>query len=69
MSPGQTYEDLGLNLEAGSQHDRPFIGPAQDYDLVSAMSFGLLTTRYRLWLSAHWPSADPLSEQGELRRH
>lgn len=29
MNPGQTYEDLGLNLEAGSQHDRAFIGPAQ----------------------------------------
>ncbi|MBT4097695.1 MAG: hypothetical protein HOM68_24545 [Gemmatimonadetes bacterium] len=44
MNPGQTYEDLGLHLAPGSQHYRAFIGPAEDYDLVSAMSFGLLTT-------------------------
>lgn len=44
MNTGQTHEDLGLNLAVGSQHYRAFIGPAQDYDLISAMSFGLLTT-------------------------
>lgn len=44
MTTGQTHEDLGLNLAVGSQHYRAFIGPSQDYDLVSAMSFGLLTT-------------------------
>lgn len=44
MTTVQTHEDLGLDLAAGSQHYRAFIGPAQDYDLVSAMSFGLLTT-------------------------
>lgn len=40
----QTPEDLGLGLAPGSEHYRAFIGPAQDYDLVAAMTFGLMTT-------------------------
>ena len=41
---GHQAEDLGLGLAPGSAHYRAFVGPPQDYDLVSAMSFGLLTT-------------------------
>ena len=44
MDTGHTLEDLGVGLAAGSRHYRAFVGPAQDYDLVSAMTFGLLTT-------------------------
>lgn len=35
---------LGLGLHAGDAHYRAYVGPPQDYDLVSAMSFNLLTT-------------------------
>jgi cyclopropane fatty-acyl-phospholipid synthase-like methyltransferase len=37
-------ENLGLGLSAGDKHYRAYIGPPEDYDLVSAMTFGLLTT-------------------------
>ena len=40
---GHPVEDLGFGLPPGSPHYRAFVGPPQDYDLVSAMSFGLLT--------------------------
>lgn len=36
-------EDLGEGLEPGADHYRAFVGPPEDYDLVSAMTFGLLT--------------------------
>lgn len=36
-------EDLGLGRPAGDQHYRAYVGPPQNYDLISAMSFGLLT--------------------------
>ncbi|MBA6414282.1 class I SAM-dependent methyltransferase [Parahaliea sp. F7430] len=34
---------LGLNRHPGDHHYRAFVGPSVDYDLVSAMAFGLLT--------------------------
>jgi len=34
---------LGLDRQAGDRHYRAYVGPPQDYDLVAAMSFGLLT--------------------------
>ena len=36
-------EDLGLALRPGDSHYRAFVGPPVDYDLVAAMTFGLLT--------------------------
>ncbi len=36
-------DDLGERLEPGAAHYRAFVGPPEDYDLVSAMTFGLLT--------------------------
>lgn len=37
-------ESLGLANRPGDAHYRAFVGPPADYDLVAAMSFGLLTT-------------------------
>jgi hypothetical protein len=37
-------ESLGLGLRPGAKHYRAYIGPPEDYDLVAAMSFNLLTT-------------------------
>lgn len=34
---------LGLDLKPGDNHYRAYIGPPQDYDLISAMVFNLLT--------------------------
>lgn len=34
---------LALDLNAGDDHYRAYVGPPQDYDLVSAMVFNLLT--------------------------
>lgn len=36
-------ESLGLGIAPGGNHYRAFVGPPEDYDLVSAMSFNLLT--------------------------
>jgi len=36
-------ESLGLGIAPGGDHYRAFVGPPEDYDLVSAMSFTLLT--------------------------
>lgn len=36
-------ESLGLGLPPGGNHYRAFVGPPEDYDLVSAMTFNLLT--------------------------
>lgn len=36
-------EDFGVGLAPGSPHYRAYVGPPEDYDLVAAMSFGLLT--------------------------
>jgi cyclopropane fatty-acyl-phospholipid synthase-like methyltransferase len=35
--------DLGLGLNPGDLHYRAYVGPPEDYDLVAAMTFGLLT--------------------------
>jgi cyclopropane fatty-acyl-phospholipid synthase-like methyltransferase len=35
---------LGLGLRPGDEHYRAYIGPPEDYDLVSAMVFNLLTS-------------------------
>lgn len=35
---------LGLGLKPGDLHYRAYVGPPQDYDLIAAMTFGLLTT-------------------------
>ena len=35
---------LGLDLNAGDEHYRAYVGPPADYDLVSAMVFNLLTS-------------------------
>ena len=35
---------LGLGLNPGDAHYRAYIGPPEDYDLVAAMCFGLLTS-------------------------
>lgn len=37
------HEDLGVGLPAGSTHYRAYVGPPEDYDIIAAMSFGLLT--------------------------
>lgn len=37
-------ESHGLDLPAGSNHYRAYVGPPRDYDLVSAMVFNLLTS-------------------------
>lgn len=37
-------EDLGLGLKPGDPHYRAYIGPPEDYDLIAAMTFNLLTT-------------------------
>jgi cyclopropane fatty-acyl-phospholipid synthase-like methyltransferase len=36
-------DELGLGLAPGDAHYRAFVGPPEDYDLVAAMTFGLLT--------------------------
>jgi hypothetical protein len=35
---------LGVGLNPGDPHYRAFVGPPEDYDLVAAMCFGLLTS-------------------------
>src|SRR5438067_7845268 len=37
-------EDLGLGLKPGDSHYRAYVGPPEDYDLIAAMTFNLLTT-------------------------
>lgn len=37
-------EDLGLGLKPGDTQYRAYVGPPEDYDLVAAMAFNLLTT-------------------------
>lgn len=37
-------ESLGLGLRPGDPHYRAFVGPPDDYDLVAAMTFNLITT-------------------------
>ena len=37
-------EDLGLGLKPGDLQYRAYVGPPEDYDLIAAMTFNLLTT-------------------------
>lgn len=37
-------EDLGLDLKPGDPQYRAYVGPPEDYDLIAAMAFNLLTT-------------------------
>jgi SAM-dependent methyltransferase len=37
-------ENLGVGLKPGDPHYRAYVGPPQDYDLIGAMTFNLLTT-------------------------
>jgi len=37
-------EDLGVGLKPGDPHYRAYVGPPEDYDLIAAMTFNLLTT-------------------------
>jgi SAM-dependent methyltransferase len=44
VEPAETPDvDLGEAFALGAIHYRAFVGPPEDYDLVSAMTFGLLT--------------------------
>ena len=36
-------EDLGRGLRPGAAHYRAFVGPPEDYDLIAALQFNLLT--------------------------
>ena len=40
----QSNETLGLGLRAGDSHYRAYVGPPDNYDLIAAMTFNLLTT-------------------------
>jgi cyclopropane fatty-acyl-phospholipid synthase-like methyltransferase len=42
--PKDASDNLGLDLRPGATHYRAYVGPPVDYDLVAAMSLGLLTT-------------------------
>jgi SAM-dependent methyltransferase len=37
-------ESLGLGLKPGDSHYRAYVGPPEDFDLIAAMTFNLLTT-------------------------
>ena len=37
-------DNLGLGLKPGDRHYRAYVGPPEDYDLIAAMTFNLLTT-------------------------
>jgi cyclopropane fatty-acyl-phospholipid synthase-like methyltransferase len=37
-------ESLGLGLKPGDSHYRAYVGPPEEYDLIAAMTFNLLTT-------------------------
>jgi SAM-dependent methyltransferase len=42
--PSNDEEDLGLGLNPGDPQYRAYVGPPEDYDLIAAMAFNLLTT-------------------------
>ena len=42
--PPDDRENLGLGLKPGDSHYRAYVGPPEDYDLIAAMTFNLLTT-------------------------
>jgi SAM-dependent methyltransferase len=41
---GLPQESLGDGLKPGDAHYRAYVGPPEDYDLIAAMTFNLLTT-------------------------
>jgi len=43
-APSDDRQNLGLGLKPGDAHYRAYVGPAEDYDLIAAMTFNLLTT-------------------------
>lgn len=44
MGTAPTFDRLGIGLAPGDHHYRAYVGPPQDYDLIAAMTFNLLTT-------------------------
>jgi SAM-dependent methyltransferase len=44
QAPSNDREDLGVGLKPGDPHYRAYVGPPEDYDLIAAMTFNLLTT-------------------------
>jgi SAM-dependent methyltransferase len=42
--PKEVQESLGLGLSPGDAHYRAYVGPPQDYDLIAATTFGLMTS-------------------------
>ena len=44
METADESESLGLGFKPGDPHYRAYVGPPQDYDLIAAMTFNLLTT-------------------------
>jgi SAM-dependent methyltransferase len=44
MKESSDEESLGLGLKPGDSHYRAYVGPPEDYDLIAAMTFNLLTT-------------------------
>src|ERR1700751_2437126 len=42
--PLDNRESLGVGLKPGDAHYRAYVGPPEDYDLIAAMTFNLLTT-------------------------
>jgi len=44
MRTAPIFDRLGIGLTAGDSHYRAYVGPPQDYDLIAAMTFNLLTT-------------------------
>jgi len=43
-APSNNRENLGLGLKPGDPHYRAYVGPPEDYDVIAAMTFNLLTT-------------------------
>src|SRR3989440_10441889 len=43
-TPLDDQESLGVGLKPGDAHYRAYVGPPEDYDLIAAMAFNLLTT-------------------------
>jgi SAM-dependent methyltransferase len=43
-APLDEPESLGVGLKPGDGHYRAYVGPPEDYDLIAAMAFNLLTT-------------------------
>jgi SAM-dependent methyltransferase len=43
-APLDHRESLGVGLKPGDAHYRAYVGPPEDYDLIAAMTFNLLTT-------------------------